>query len=208
MRECKTWAHKIFSWEGLTVWRSVPPVFPRGQSASFLISPLNSFQQVLKLSSCWPNPYRGGWQAPVCSWQPFHQLMPQSCMLNCVSSVVSYSLWPYELYSARLLCSWDFPGKSTGMGCHALLQRIFPTQGKTELASPVFPALAGGFFITKPPGKTCRTESILTNWSTMTRIHLGITGVVWINLNKDNQVIRSSKVRGRKWRVKDNYCTE
>ena len=24
---------------------------------------------------------------------------------------------------------WDFPGKSTGVGCHFLLQRIFPTQG-------------------------------------------------------------------------------
>ena len=29
----------------------------------------------------------------------------------------------------RLLCPWDFPGKNTGVGCHALLQRIFPTQG-------------------------------------------------------------------------------
>ena len=24
---------------------------------------------------------------------------------------------------------WDFPGKNTGVGCHALLQGIFPTQG-------------------------------------------------------------------------------
>ena len=28
-----------------------------------------------------------------------------------------------------LLCLWDFPGKSTGMGCHFLLQGIFLTQG-------------------------------------------------------------------------------
>ena len=28
-----------------------------------------------------------------------------------------------------LLCPWDFPGKSIGVGCHFLLQRIFPTQG-------------------------------------------------------------------------------
>ena len=28
----------------------------------------------------------------------------------------------------RLLCPWNSPGKSTGVGCHALLQRIFPTQ--------------------------------------------------------------------------------
>ena len=31
--------------------------------------------------------------------------------------------------SARLLCPWDFPGKKTGVGCHFLLQEIFPTQG-------------------------------------------------------------------------------
>ena len=29
----------------------------------------------------------------------------------------------------RLLCPWDFPGMNTGIGYHALLQRIFPTQG-------------------------------------------------------------------------------
>ena len=25
---------------------------------------------------------------------------------------------------------WDFPCKNTGVGCHALLQEIFPTQGQ------------------------------------------------------------------------------
>ena len=30
---------------------------------------------------------------------------------------------------ARHLRPWDFPGKSTGVGCHFLLQGIFPTQG-------------------------------------------------------------------------------
>ena len=29
----------------------------------------------------------------------------------------------------RLLCPWDSPGKNAGVGCHALLQGIFPTQG-------------------------------------------------------------------------------
>jgi len=24
---------------------------------------------------------------------------------------------------------WDFPGKNTGVGCHLLIQGIFPTQG-------------------------------------------------------------------------------
>ena len=29
----------------------------------------------------------------------------------------------------RLLCAWDSPGKNTGVGCHFLLQGVFPTQG-------------------------------------------------------------------------------
>ena len=39
------------------------------------------------------------------------------------------SLWPHGLYPTRFLCPWDSPGKNTGVGCHSLLQRIFPTQG-------------------------------------------------------------------------------
>ena len=44
-------------------------------------------------------------------------------------SVVSDSLQPQGLKTTRLLCPWNFPGKSTGVGCHLLLQGIFPTQG-------------------------------------------------------------------------------
>ena len=36
-------------------------------------------------------------------------------------SVVSDSSRPHGLQPTRLLHSWDFPGKSTGMGCHCLL---------------------------------------------------------------------------------------
>ena len=38
-------------------------------------------------------------------------------------SVVSDSSRPHGLQPARLLCPWDFPGKSTGVGCHCLLQK-------------------------------------------------------------------------------------
>ena len=31
--------------------------------------------------------------------------------------------------ACRLLCPWDSPGKNTGVGCHFLLQGIFPAQG-------------------------------------------------------------------------------
>ena len=37
-------------------------------------------------------------------------------------SVMSNSSWPLGLQPTRLLPPWDFPGKSTGVGCHCLLQ--------------------------------------------------------------------------------------
>ena len=37
---------------------------------------------------------------------------------------MSNSLRPHGL-----LCPWGFPGKKTGVGCHFLLQEVFPTQG-------------------------------------------------------------------------------
>ena len=40
------------------------------------------------------------------------------CVCVCVNfSVVSDSLWPHGLWSTRLLCPWDSPGKNTGVGC-------------------------------------------------------------------------------------------
>ena len=46
-------------------------------------------------------------------------------------SVVSDSSRPHELQPTRLLHPWDFPGKSTGVGCHCLLLR-------ERLPTPVF----------------------------------------------------------------------
>ena len=37
-------------------------------------------------------------------------------------SVMPDSQWPHGLEPARLLRPWDFPGKSTGVGCHCLLR--------------------------------------------------------------------------------------
>ena len=47
-----------------------------------------------------------------------------------VTSVTSDSLWAPGLQPTRLLCPWDSPGKNTGVGCRALLQGIFPIQGR------------------------------------------------------------------------------
>ena len=34
----------------------------------------------------------------------------------------------FDCSPTRLLCPWNSPGKNTDVGCHALLQGIFPTQ--------------------------------------------------------------------------------
>ena len=44
-------------------------------------------------------------------------------------SLLSDSVRPYGLQPARLLYPWNSPGKNTGVGCHALLQGVLPTQG-------------------------------------------------------------------------------
>jgi hypothetical protein len=52
----------------------------------------------------------------------------------------------------RLLCPWDSPGKNTGVGCHALLQRIFPTQ-RLNLYFLCFLCWQAGSLPLAPPGK-------------------------------------------------------
>ena len=39
-------------------------------------------------------------------------------------SVVSDSLRPHGLQATRLIRPWEFPGKSTGVGCHSLLRNL------------------------------------------------------------------------------------
>ena len=50
---------------------------------------------------------------------------------------MSGSLRPHGLQPIRILRPWDFPGKSTGVGFHFLLQGIFLTQG-SNLGLPHF----------------------------------------------------------------------
>ena len=48
-------------------------------------------------------------------------------MLSCFSHIQIF-MTPRTLL-ARLLSPWDSPGKNTEVGCLALLQGIFPTEG-------------------------------------------------------------------------------
>ena len=51
------------------------------------------------------------------------------CVFVQLPSCVQLFVTPWTVQPIRCLCSWNSPGKNTGVGCHALLQGIFPTQG-------------------------------------------------------------------------------
>ena len=53
-----------------------------------------------------------------------------------VPSVISDYVRPYETVALQAPLFMDSPGKNTRVGCHALLQCIFPTQGLNP--SPAF----------------------------------------------------------------------
>ena len=74
-------------------------------------------------------PYMAAHQAPPSlgfsrqehwSGLPFPSPMHESEKWKWRSSVMSDSSQPHGLQPTRLLRPWDFPGKSTGVGCHYL----------------------------------------------------------------------------------------
>ena len=67
------------------------------------------------------------------------------CVLS--HSVMSDSLRPQGLQSARLLCPGDFPGKNPGVSCPFLLWGSSQPGDRTQVS-----CLAGGFSIADPPG--------------------------------------------------------
>ena len=72
------------------------------------------------------------------------------CVLCVLVAQSCPTLKPRGLQPTGLLCPWDFPGKNTRVGCHFLLQGIFPTQ-VLNLGSP---ALQADSLLSEPPGKS------------------------------------------------------
>ena len=54
------------------------------------------------------------------SGKPFPTPMHESENWKWSRSVMSYSSQPHGMQPTRLLRPWDFPGKSTGVGCHCV----------------------------------------------------------------------------------------
>ena len=68
-------------------------------------------------------------------WLPLQNSLQQNPIMVLHACVCAKSLSyptlcnPMDCNPTRLLCPWDSPSKDTEVGCHALLQGIFPTQG-------------------------------------------------------------------------------
>ena len=123
------------------------------------------------------------------------------CMLSRVC------LWSHGLQPARLLCTWDSPGRNTGEDCHALLSGIFLTQGSEPcLTSPV---LAGRFFTTIATwSDTIDVINLFLLLYSVKRLNWGILKNVRVYLSKNcfelgstkPEVIRSTPPTGAKER--------
>ena len=87
MRRYKNWTSKNI------YLKTCSASFPRAQSASFLLSTLNSLQGVMEIISCSStlfNPSRGAWQVPVC-------YMMKKCMKTTINMVFHHEkdlTWP------------------------------------------------------------------------------------------------------------------
>ena len=61
---------------------------------------------------------------------PFPSPVHESEKSKWSCSVVSDPQPPHGLQPTRLLCPWEFPGKSTGVGCHCLLRHRYDAKWK------------------------------------------------------------------------------
>ena len=62
-------------------------------------------------------------------------------------SVVSDSQWPHGLQPTRLLCPWDSPGKSTGVGCLCLLHESTDDPSKVFFISILMSSISFWYFL-------------------------------------------------------------
>ena len=123
-----------FSWRRLLLSQSTHPVGKQASEVAVRAPEhrLDSCGTGAQLPRCvWDLPGSGIKPRVFCTGRQilYHRASGDVLCAVLSRSVVSDSLRSHGLQPPRLLCPWDSPGKNTGVGCHALLQGIFPTQG-------------------------------------------------------------------------------
>ena len=108
-------------------------------------------------------------------WSVFQSCSPSRDLVRaCILSFQSCQ--PCGLWPTSLLCPWDPPGKNTGVGCHALLQGIFLSQGSNSRLFCLLHWQAGSL----SPGTTWQVPKSLLYNRVGSRQHQACT--VWNNL--------------------------
>ena len=102
-----------------------------------------------------------------------HSQWPFIPNVQCLCLVLSLTLRPHgpqppRTPLPRFLCPGDSPGKNTGVGCHFLLQGIFPTQGSNPHLLSLLQWQTDSSLL-EPPGKhnsmviSIFTESLISH---------------------------------------------
>ena len=115
-------------------------------------------------------PYTAAQQAPPSlgfsrqehwSGLPFPPPMHESEKWKGSRSVVSDSSRPHGLQPTRLLRPWDFPGKSTGVGCHCLLRY---NNYDVDYQSPMWPFVLVHSAITNDHRLSTLNKNTYVSW--------------------------------------------
>ena len=94
---------------------------------------------------------------------PFPSSMHESEKWNWSRSVVSDSSRPHGLQPTRPLHPWDFPSKSTGVGCHCLLRVVSNLSSKNWFSKAItfnYVTLLYLLFTSKSPGVSSLSHKI------------------------------------------------
>ena len=100
-------------------------------------------------SDFFPTPSGRDWPLDFSLVKLILDFRPQICKRINMSVSNSATQWTV---ACQILCPWDSPGKNTGVGCHALLQGIFSTQG-SDLSLFYLLHWQAGSLPLVPPGK-------------------------------------------------------
>ena len=110
VKESEAWCAAVHGWQ-----RVGHDLVTEQQDIYYDSSPWSLKKKILKKSHAWVNTYQ------------HHPLFTGHLSSVLSHSSVSDSLGPHRLQPTKFLCPWDSPSKKTGLGCHDLLQGIFPT---------------------------------------------------------------------------------
>ena len=94
---------------------------------------------------------------------PFPSPMHESEKWKWSRSVVSDSSQPHGLQPTMLLHPWDFPGKSTGVGCHCLLRLDNIDPGNLWDTCPGLPGLRT-FMLIKEESPIVQAQAAAVSW--------------------------------------------